>query len=954
MKSLTKLAVALLLLFIFPLKQFGQTPYRPYAEDGILLNFYEIDNHDFRLFLLYSLEQDDRFILQTEEENGLFNIVPSSDDSDEPFIDIFEEAYSHALSDFQFIDKFDIVDLFPQWKASVPAVHFTSITIDLALGRAITVNNHCVDSDPFCTSDVIQFQAANTSQTADQLESDPFDDGCIGNSYNPSWYHMRINTPGQFIIHMEGHDPLTNVERDIDYCLWGPFDDPTSPCVLQLTGNKIIDCNYSSSYSEDIYLGFEESQHHHQAGHGTVNYHLPETGEYYILMITNYSREPCVITFTKTENSGPGTTDCGILPGIATNDGPYCVGDDIQLTVTTQAGATYQWTGPNNFNSTIQNPLILNCTLEMAGTYTCVTTVDGETTSGSTDVIIYPQPAADFTYVPACEGSPVQFTSTSTTNPEGQEIENIGWDFGDGETASGPTVSHTYAEAGDYEVTLNVGTGICTDQLIQTVTVYAIPVATATASPSSVMYGGTSTLTVNVETPGTFTYQWEPANMVTNPTGQTTQTVSLDETQVYTVTITNTEGGCSTTIQVTVAMAGSNLTATATADEYEICENGSTTLHALPVAGTGNYTYSWSPANLLNSTTSQNPVATPPIGSTTFHCSVSDGMTTQEVSVTILVRPHVENDIYEAICENDTYNYYGQHLNAEGVYDHTLTNMYGCDSILHLHLSVNPNVASDFSVDRCNEYYWDAEGHEIVSTDHEDPLYTETGIYHRTYLNQHGCDSVVTLNAQFEYTPAPTPIYPTDPTNTAPHWVVTATEFQINSYEFHLWDTNPHCHWDSVVWNFENPEIEWVLEPDNEMQPKGQRCVMHVLSHHEDTIWLRATAYNRCSPEGISERYWFVCSFFGVDEDGTAVGSGNFDVLPNPNSGHMTLHFENLSGKVDMKVYDMRGVLIDHFEAADGFGSTYDYDMKHDARGIYFFVATSKEGTMAKKVVIEK
>ena len=100
MKSLTKLAVALLLLFIFPLKQFGQTPYRPYAEDGILLNFYEIDNHDFRLFLLYSLEQDDRFILQTEEENGLFNIVPSNDDSDEPFIDIFEEAYSHALSDF--------------------------------------------------------------------------------------------------------------------------------------------------------------------------------------------------------------------------------------------------------------------------------------------------------------------------------------------------------------------------------------------------------------------------------------------------------------------------------------------------------------------------------------------------------------------------------------------------------------------------------------------------------------------------------------------------------------------------------------------------------------------------------------------------------------------------------------------------------------------------------------
>ena len=953
MKSLTRLAIALLFLFILPLKQFGQTPYRPYAEDGILLNFYEIDNHDFRLFLLYSLDQDDRFILQTEEENGLFNIIPSHDNSDEPFIDIFEETYNRAVSDFQFIDKVDIVDLFPHWKESVPAVHFTSITMDLALGRAISVNNHCVDSDPFCTSDVIQFQAANTSQTADQLESDSFDDGCIGSSYNPSWYHMRINTPGQFVIHMEGRDPLSNVERDIDYCLWGPFDDPTSPCVRQLTGNKIIDCNYSSSYSEDIYLGFEESLHVHQTGHGTVNYHMPETGEYYILMITNYSREPCVITFTKAENSGPGTTDCGILPGIATNDGPYCVGDDIQLSVTTQAGATYQWTGPNNFSSTLQNPLIQNCTLEMAGTYTCVTTVEQQTTTGTTDVVIYPQPSADFTYVPACEGSPVQFTSTSTTDPAGQEIENIGWDFDDGETGSGQSVSHTFAEAGDYEVTLNVGTGICTDQITKTVTVYAIPVATVSASPSSVMYGGTSTLTVNVETPGNFTYQWEPANMVTNPNSPTTQTVSLVETQVYSLTITNTDGGCSTTVQVTVTMAGSDLTATATADEYEICENGSTTLHALPVAGTGDYTYSWSPANLLNNPTSPNPVVTPPIGSTTFYCSVSDHMTIQEVSVTILVRPHEEKDIYEAICENDTYNYYGQQLNAEGVYDHTLTNMYGCDSILHLHLTVNPNESSDFSVDRCDEYYWDAEDHIIVSTDHDDPVYTETGVYHRTYLNQHGCDSVVTLNARFEYTPSPTPIYPTDPENTAPHWVVTATEFQINSYEFHLWDTNPHCHWDSVVWNFETQGLEWVLEPDNEMQPKGQRCRMYVLSHVEDTVWLRATAYNRCSQEGISERYWFICSFYGVDEDGNSTGSGSFDVLPNPNSGHMTLHFENLSGKVEMKVYDMRGVLIDHFEAADGYGSTYEYDMKNKAGGIYFFVATSKEGTIAKKIIIQ-
>ncbi len=961
MKNRTKLIVATLFLLCLPMRQWAQTPYRQYADEGIEINFFQIDNHDYRLYLLYNIENDGRFSIIAEEENGLFIVTPSGEVSGNSFLSTFEDFYNNTFADFGLIEKKDIYTLVPQWKERVTGSHFTSITMDIALNRAIYENNHCVDSDPFCTSDVIQFQAANTSQTADQLEGTDFNDGCIGNSYNPSWYHMRINTAGQFIIHMEGRDPVSNAERDIDFCMWGPFTDPISPCVAQLTENKIIDCSYSAYYSEDIFLGYPDNDHHHgqtgDADHGTVNYHVPEVGEYYILMITNYSREPCVISFTKTENSGPGTTDCGILPGIASNDGPYCVGDDISLNVTTQAGATYTWTGPNGFTSTVQNPTITDCTLDMAGSYTCVTTVDNETTSGSTEVIIYPQPTADFTFVSACEGSPFQFTSTSTTSPSGQEIGSIEWDFGDGHTDSGANPSHTYATAGDYEVTLNVssGNGFCSDQKTQTVSVYAIPVATASASPNSVIYGGTSTLTVNVETPGSFSYHWEPANMVTDPNSQTTQTIALDETQIYTVTITNTEGGCSSTAQVAVAMAGSNLTASASADEYEICENASTTLHALPVAGTGNYTYNWSPANLLNSTTSQNPVATPPIGSTTFNCIVSDGMTTQEVSVTIVVRPHEETDLYEAICENGTFNFYGQSLSTEGVYNHTLPNMYGCDSILHLHLSVNPVLSSDFSIERCDEYYWDAEGHEIISTDHEDPILTESGIYHRTYLNQYGCDSVVTLNATFRYTPTPTPIYPVDSENTAPHWVVTATEFQVNSYEFHLWDTNPHCRWDSVTWNFENQGLEWVLEPDEETQPKGQRCKMYVLSHIEDTVWLRATAHNGCTANGVSERYWFVCSFYGIDDDETTTGSASFNVSPNPNNGHMTLHFERLSGKVDMKVYDMRGTLIDHFEVNDGFGNnTFEYDMRHDARGIYFFVATSKEGTLAKKVVIQR
>ena len=929
-----------------------QTPYRQYAEEGIILNFFEIDNIDFRLYLLYNLSNDDRFSINAEDEYGLFIVNPTEDFMENGFFDSFESFYNETSINFRLIEKKDIFDLESQWKASVTPRYFASITMDIALNRAITDNDFCVNSDPFCTSDIIQFEASHSTQ---QAEAGIPDIGCIGNSYNPSWYHMRINTGGQFIIHMEGVDPIDpSIERDIDFIIWGPFDDPVTPCVQELTSNKIIDCCYSSSYTENIFLGYPESEHYHNTSHGSIIEHTPEVGEYYILLITNYSRDPCIITFTKTEGSGPGTTDCGILPGIATNSGPYCVGDTIQLSITTQAGATYSWTGPDNFTSNEQNPTIPNCTFEMGGIYTCVTTVDGQTTTGSTEVIVYAQPIADFSFNNVCEGSATQLNSTADTDPSGQEITGYHWDFGDGETADEPNVTHTYASPGDYQVThiVHTGNGHCIDEITKTVSVYAIPQLTISASPSSVIYGGTATLTVNAVPAGNYSYHWEPANMVTNPNSQTTQTVPLTTSQVFTVTVTNELGGCSNTIQVTVNMAGSDLTATATADQYEICENSSTTLHALPMAGTGNYTYIWSPANLLNNATIQNPVATPPLGTTTFTCIVSDGMTDLEVSVTILVHPKEESSLYESICENESYNFFGQNLNVAGVYNHTLQTIHGCDSVIYLHLSVNPLNEYEFTVsdeENCDEYYWDPEGHEIVYTDHESLVYNQSGSYHRTYKNQLGCDSLVTMNVHFEYTPVPTEIYPMDPDNTTPHWVITATEFQINSYDFHLWDTNPYCHWDTVTWNFAEP-IDWLLEPFGD---RSSCCKVYVMDQVDDTVWLEAHAFNRCAPQGIIQRYWFVCSFYGIEEDVASTNSATFDVIPNPNNGQMQLLFDRISGKVDVKVYDMKGTLIDSFETYNG-NTLFNYDMKTTRSGIYFFVVTCKEGTLAKKVVIER
>ena len=621
-----------------------------------------------------------------------------------------------------------------------------------------------------------------------------------------------------------------------------------------------------------------------------------------------------------------------------------------------------------------------------------------------------------------------------------------------------------------------------------------------------------------------------------------------------------------------------SMSASATADDTELCEGESTTLHALPTGGSGNYSYSWSPANSLNNATIQHPVATPPVGTTTYTCHITDNSwgSSQDVSVSIVVHPNEEAHEYETICEGDTYDFYGQMVSAPAQYEHhtqteygcdktiylhldnwpvydetTITeyicdgdsytfygtsydhscqvsytdqSIHGCDSIVRLNLTVYPpndttlidpticvgdvydfhgtlydqdgqiayfdtidnhgclkveklvlsvdqyqvtpvlnqyecftngttpswywdktgityhedtydeiilddpnggcpikhrlnlrfheeyynemtKVACDFyywpitgetyydSQDRiertfhyefgdkqcdstyvlhltisdyetaefdvpeeesCDSYFWDPKGLDYTTEDPFDPvnhIFTESGSYHRKYKNMMGCDSLVTMNVKFEYTPSPTEIYPMDTTNTAPHWVVTATEFQINAYDFHLWDTNPNCYWDTVTWRFEE-SLPWVLEPFGE---KGKCCKVYVLNHVDDTVWLDACAFNRCAPdEGVVQRYWLICSFYGVEEYGSSSGSGaNFEVYPNPNNGQMTLQFENLTGTVDIKVYDMTGNLMDNVQTYNGMNSsTMPYDMKGYSDGIYFFVVTGREGVVTKKVIV--
>lgn len=101
---------------------------------------------------------------------------------------------------------------------------------------------------------------------------------------------------------------------------------------------------------------------------------------------------------------------------VATSNSPVCVGATLNLSLTSDIGSTFSWTGPNGFASSMQNPIINPVALTASGTYNVTVTASGCNNTSNTTVAISPKPILTPTATPTniCNGANSQLNAGVT------------------------------------------------------------------------------------------------------------------------------------------------------------------------------------------------------------------------------------------------------------------------------------------------------------------------------------------------------------------------------------------------------------------------------------------------------------------------------------------------------------------------------------------------------------
>jgi beta-glucanase (GH16 family) len=295
---------------------------------------------------------------------------------------------------------------------------------------------------------------------------------------------------------------------------------------------------------------------------------------------------------------------------LAANNGPVCVGSTLNLTASTVTGATYNWTGPNGFSSSVQKPAIANATTNASGTYSVTATVGGcASPATTTTVTVNALPATPATgnNGPICAGSTLNLTASTAPGA------TYSWTGPNGfsSTVQNPVIANaTTNSSGTYSVTAVVG-GCASPTAMTSVSVNPLPNAPAASNSGPVNEGATLNLLAST-VPGA-TYSWTGPNGFTS-TNQNPTIAGVTTNAAGTYLVTASVANCSSAPAATSVTVNPGL------------------LLAIQLSGTS-LTLTWPYGTLQSATNATGPWADVPGASTPYTNTVDQPQQFYRVAV---------------------------------------------------------------------------------------------------------------------------------------------------------------------------------------------------------------------------------------------------------------------------------------------------------------------------------
>lgn len=293
---------------------------------------------------------------------------------------------------------------------------------------------------------------------------------------------------------------------------------------------------------------------------------------------------------------------------IAASNSPVAEGNTINFTATSTGGTAYNWTGPNGFTSTSQNPSISAATLTTAGTYTVTILSSGTCTATATTAVVVtptctpPTNTIAASNSPVVEGGTINFTATSTGGTA------YAWTGPNGFTSTlqNPSIpSATLAATGTYNlIVLSSGTCLVTVTTAVIVTPTCTPPTNVIATSNSPVNQG-STINLTATSTGGTAYNWTgPNGFASTSQNPSISAATLATAGTYTVTIQS-SGTCTATATTAVVVTPTCTppTSVIASSNSPVSQGNTINFTASSIGGTN---YTWTGPNGFSST-NQNP-----------------------------------------------------------------------------------------------------------------------------------------------------------------------------------------------------------------------------------------------------------------------------------------------------------------------------------------------------------